>query len=89
MTCTIHRSQFWNEQLAVCWKCYEIAMANPVVGCKKHDPSNWVESYPSGIGYCRACTQEQYDAALPCPHCGIKKGFAPGTGDCGCNPDPQ
>ena len=28
--------------------------------------------------------QAEYAEAPVCPHCGIRKGFAPGTGDCGC-----
>jgi len=28
--------------------------------------------------------EEQYKNAARCPHCGTKVGFAPGTGDCGC-----
>ena len=29
--------------------------------------------------------QNQYDEAPVCRFCGIKEGFAPGTGDCGCD----
>lgn len=57
--------------------------------CAKHGMTHWVESMPPGNGYCRACVQEEYDAAPVCPHCGIKRGFAMGTGDCGCEVDPD
>jgi len=55
--------------------------------CKKHDSKYWVESIPEGAGYCKKCVQERYKNAPVCPHCGIKEGFAPGTGDCGCEED--
>lgn len=87
-SCPIHGKKFWIEESGYCTKCYETAMANPVVRCVKHDPENWVESFPVGAGYCRACVLEKYEAAPECPYCRIKKGFAPGTGDCGCDPDP-
>lgn len=32
--------------------------------------------------------RHEYNTRPKCPHCGIPKGFAMGTGDCGCNPDP-
>jgi len=88
-SCFNHGKKYWNDQLGYCTKCYEIAMANPVVGCTKHDPSNWVESYPTGSGHCKACISEKYAKAPVCPHCGIKRGFAMGTGDCGCEVDLQ
>lgn len=49
-----------------------------------HSPSEWIESYPVGNGYCRACIHEEYESAPRCPKCGTPKGFAWGTGDCGC-----
>ena len=52
-----------------------------------HSKKDWVESVPVGAGYRKACVNEQYEAAGTCPHCGIKYGFAPGTGDCGCQTD--
>lgn len=55
--------------------------------CSKHGNRAWVESVPVGAGYCRACVEEEYKAAPRCPYCGIKAGFAMGTGDCGCEPD--
>ena len=57
--------------------------------CKIHDPKYWVESFPRGWGHCTECVRIQYEQAEVCPHCGIKKGFAPGIGDCGCEPDPE
>jgi DNA-binding helix-hairpin-helix protein with protein kinase domain len=38
------------------------------------------------------CTREEYHSYrkehLPkCPYCGIPQGYAPGTGDCGCEVD--
>ena len=32
---------------------------------------------------------ETYDEAPVCPYCGTKRGFAFGTGDCGCEVDPE
>lgn len=55
--------------------------------CSRHSAKHWVESVPVGAGYCRACVEEEYKAAPRCPYCGIKAGFAMGTGDCGCEPD--
>jgi uncharacterized paraquat-inducible protein A len=54
-----------------------------------HKQSDWMESYPPGYGYCRECIKIQYENAPRCPHCGIKQGFAMGTGDCGCEVDPE
>jgi hypothetical protein len=37
-----------------------------------------------GRYYCQECLNKIYENAPVCPTCGIKQGFAPGTGDCGC-----
>jgi hypothetical protein len=64
-----------------------------VVGCPKHGVDSWVgnpaEGWIQGESYCSACIRERYLTAPQCPHCGIKQGFAPGTGDCGCDVDPE
>lgn len=52
--------------------------------CGTHGTRGWIESIPRGSGYCQICAQEEYKAAPRCPHCGTKRGFAFGTGDCGC-----
>lgn len=33
--------------------------------------------------------EKAYNEAPRCPHCGIPHGFAMGTGDCGCEVDPE
>lgn len=52
--------------------------------CGTHGTRHWIESVPAGAGYCQQCAKDQYDSASRCPHCGTKRGFAFGTGDCGC-----
>jgi len=52
-----------------------------------HDAARWIESTPIGWGYCHACAIEKKERTPACPHCGIKIGYAFGTGDCGCNED--
>ena len=46
-----------------------------------------IPSYPPGEEYCKTCVNIRYEKAPVCPYCGIKKGFATGTGDCGCEVD--
>ena len=55
--------------------------------CQLHN--SWVESVPPGTGYCRECVRIEYENAPVCKWCGTKKGFAFGTGDCGCAVDPD
>lgn len=67
-----------------------LIIKNNKITCAKHGNKNVVVSIPPSLtaSYCTKCSQEHYDAAPTCPHCGIKRGYAMGTGDCGCEVDP-
>lgn len=58
-----------------------------VTACSIHGTLRWIESTPRGHGYCQQCAIDERAAAPACPKCGTKRGFAFGTGDCGCDDD--
>jgi hypothetical protein len=54
--------------------------------CPRDSSHKVIVSFPASIeaSYCLECSRKHFQESESCPHCGIKYGYAPGTGNCGC-----
>ena len=79
------------EEMHCQWPC-QLVKSNGKWMCAVDPQHEVVVSLPPNVsaptGYCRTCVQIRRANAPLCPVCGIPQGFAPGTGDCGCELDP-
>jgi hypothetical protein len=62
---------------------------NPSLHCSTDDTFNHPSELRKDSKDVRNHYGETYDEAPACPYCGTKRGFAFGTGDCGCEVDPE